>query len=183
MIRSIIIEGPDGAGKTTLAKKLADRLGATLRESDGPPKSRIEFQIVVDECFKMHTTERLVVFDRHSLISNTVYRTALGKELFRSPIDCRIGLIDLNPIIVYCRYPDIDEMFNRMIKTGKEHKPPEYVQLVKENYIRIVNTYDIMFSGLDHVVYDQVKMTTNKIIDHVIEELGVEFMFDFRESI
>lgn len=79
---SIIIEGPDGAGKTTLIKQLLEDLpGVTLAErfcssTEGP----------VDDLFmaaagSVSQWSSSVIFDRHPLWSEYIYSHELGRPI------------------------------------------------------------------------------------------------------
>lgn len=72
----IIIEGPDGAGKSTLAAKLAKFYGAHLIHT-GPPETDNQYQEHVMDLFKAVQEHKWIVYDRLHL-SSFVYGTVYG---------------------------------------------------------------------------------------------------------
>ena len=72
----IVVEGPDGAGKTTLAKAISETLGIPymrppaelLSSTDGPSEELVEWW---DEQLKDNTTPR--VYDRTMFVSDAIY--------------------------------------------------------------------------------------------------------------
>lgn len=77
-----IIEGPDGAGKTTLARRLAETYRLDYHH-EGPPQTDKVTQYYIDLLLDAHGQNARVVFDRLAL-GETVYgpvlrgRNALG---------------------------------------------------------------------------------------------------------
>jgi hypothetical protein len=66
---NIIIEGPDGVGKSTLCTYLAVRLGRVVIQGEGPSKYSGE----MDERISRMLNYRGVIFDRHPAISGLIY--------------------------------------------------------------------------------------------------------------
>lgn len=103
---AVIIEGPDGAGKSTLAEQLATSMGLVLRHT-GPPKTS-----ALDECaemLKLHDRTGLgVAFDRFHLgerVYGPVFRgvDTLGDEGQRS-LEATLQS-SFRPILVRCLPP------------------------------------------------------------------------------
>jgi hypothetical protein len=76
----IVIEGPDGTGKTTLADALAKHMGAPIHKYDDAPETEAEFYRRIIECA---TTPGPVVFDRHPMISEFVYGRVFEGDRFK----------------------------------------------------------------------------------------------------
>jgi hypothetical protein len=93
----IIIEGMDNSGKSTLARYVADRIGLTIQESEGPPQSTEEFYDRLDRYDTMPPT---TLFVRHPLVSNPIY------DSFREP-QTRIAI----PAILYRNLYNADHLF------------------------------------------------------------------------
>ena len=99
MSKIIVIEGPDGAGKSTIAKGLVERLSiegytcadlhspgatevgkeiASLIYSEGPSRKSMSFLYMADfahlnDWLKNETTYDYIIMDRHSCFSELVY--------------------------------------------------------------------------------------------------------------
>jgi hypothetical protein len=75
----IVVEGPDGAGKTTLVQEIAAQFPVTI----GEKLIGVETETLVPD-FKAATEARTrdlnqgMVFDRHPLISGPIYHAILG---------------------------------------------------------------------------------------------------------
>lgn len=107
----IIVEGPDGAGKTTLISKLSNdlQLPVAPRVVSKETKALTNLRNWTDQ--NLAAGFKLTIFDRHRLISDPIYRFILNK-----PVDT--GLYDpqwlalahlkfqrIRPAIVYCLPP------------------------------------------------------------------------------
>lgn len=112
----IVVEGPDGSGKTTLANKLCELYDleyrrppkAVLSSSDGPSSSgrelidwwREELQKCRDKTYAVGG-----VYDRITYISDPIYRLAIGGHPQGTPDDMREGVHRLKNyarLIVFC---------------------------------------------------------------------------------
>lgn len=106
----VIVEGPDGSGKTTLVEKLAHDL-------DVPIAARVVSQQTRPmEDLKRWTEVNLeggfqqVIFDRHRLISDPIYRSVLGNHnpsLYDPDWLMRkwTQLVDIRPLVIFCLPP------------------------------------------------------------------------------
>ena len=75
---NIVIEGPDGAGKSTLAERLIEHLPLKLQKGEGPPKSQVEIIQRVQSYLEMDYT----LFDRHPCISQPIYGMFRKTDIF-----------------------------------------------------------------------------------------------------
>jgi len=103
----LIIEGPDGAGKTTLIKKLSRALDIPIapRVVSKDAEAMVDLQRWVDR--NLATGFQRMLFDRHRLISEPIYGPALGRSsdgfndlTWLAPRIHRFSRI--KPIIIYC---------------------------------------------------------------------------------
>ncbi len=134
MQKSIVVEGPDGAGKSTLAARLAEDLGLPLCHTGGRSYSQEE---LLDRCLDVAVKTHVdrVIFDRIPHISDNIYREAFGEE-FLLPETTMSVLLDFLPVVlVFCQSsPDMNE-------APKDHKPAELMARVKEARPSIVRSY------------------------------------------
>ncbi len=153
----IIVEGPDGAGKTTLCQKLHAATDLPVIHSGGPPGSAGEVQERIRELSLFPRAIR----DRCVLISEPIYGGVLrGQSFLRE--DRAIRLLHSLPfsVVLYCRPPEavlfdhLDENLNR----EKSHKPGDHADQVRFSFDQIVWAYDkfmhkIGQSGIDVIRY------------------------------
>lgn len=144
----IILEGPDGSGKSTLGQRLAADLGYEYIHTGGGQKDTMGLICDMDYRSRMLREAGAkgegIVFDRISHISDAIYKIALGGKPLANQVRCwRYLHQDSGPIaIVYVRRLDDEGMLNSILETKKAHKPPEYLEKVKENHPKIVELYD-----------------------------------------
>jgi DNA polymerase III delta prime subunit len=93
--RVIILEGPDGAGKTTLADLLANYHGFVRWHTNKPSRNEYVFKTYTDLLIKALNHDQPVVFDRLHL-GETIYGPVMrGKDLL-GPLGVRL----INRVIV-----------------------------------------------------------------------------------
>lgn len=107
----IVVEGPDGAGKTTLIEVLKNELDLTVapRVVSKETKATTNLRLWVDNNLKVGFQP--VIFDRYRLISETIYGPAL-RDTSEEGFDDMHWLAPrlnqfyrLRPIIIYCLPP------------------------------------------------------------------------------
>ncbi len=105
-MRSIILEGLNGTGKTILAKRLAMRLPHHFHiQSRGITPTKDHAIARMD--FEIEALKNNVIIDRLTLISDFVYAKAMHVGRTYDFID---AIQRTNPIIIYCTMPKIDLM-------------------------------------------------------------------------
>jgi deoxyadenosine/deoxycytidine kinase len=141
---SIVIEGIDASGKSTLAAIIARRLALTIVESEGPPRYVGEMN---------HRVERYgsiprALFVRHPCVSQPIY----GK--MRSDAD-RIDdtflkeFYDQKHLFIYCD-PLNKKLEGHVLKSTDR---PEHVDVVDKNFDRILLAYRNWAIEHAHVMY------------------------------
>ncbi len=130
----IILEGPDNAGKSTLAQILADELNMTVRHSGGPSKYPGE---VNHRAQQYNTDMDSFIYDRHPCVSQNLYVAAFqnGGELIEEKH--LINFYDNAPLIIYCR--SLGDLGGHV---PSEHADEEHDKKVAENYDRLCRLYD-----------------------------------------
>jgi len=145
MQRPIILEGPDGAGKSTLAGQLSIRLGLPVFHTGGPPKTRRALEA---KLWEVRAQAGSCIFDRVPHISEIIYRSVSGSPPFLDEKQMLLELEELDPIIIYCRRASINAMFSSISKEKKPHKSAAHLAQVLANHQKIVSRYDSLISFL-----------------------------------
>lgn len=107
----IIVEGPDGAGKTTLINRLSEylKLPISPRVVSKQAEAMVDMKQWVDN--NLAAGKQNMLFDRHRLISDPIYSTVLrrhnspGFEDIHWMMPRVNALYRMKPAIVYCLPP------------------------------------------------------------------------------
>ena len=164
---ALIIEGPDNAGKTTLAKQLSEVLRIPIHHPGGAPKgSEHELSCMVSQ---LELCSENIILDRVTCISQPIFNThrhdAVDNPLFGTFLRRMIDTPGC--VIIYCR-PDDKEVLNMFKHEVKPHDSPAHIQYIEENQASFVKSYDLVMSLLPHIKYNYV----NDVPDYVrINEL------------
>ena len=154
----IVIEGPDGSGKSTLILEITKRLGLKATHLGSRPKT---MQDLHDRVIKSQYCE---VLDRWSPISERVYGTIANRDWSIDVLDTYLDTY--RPLIIYCRPPRgvLLENKKQCLEAVKSHKSKEHCDLVSDNFERVIELYDdAMLSikarrlGCQIIVYDYTK--------------------------
>lgn len=157
---TIILEGPDGAGKSTLGEQLADALGYEYVHTGGAARTLCMLIQRMLELEEQGAKGKGVIFDRVPHISDSIYKEAMGEPRLMHQGRARGHLKNMGPIVVvYCRLRDSEAMLANILETKKSHKPPEYLEKVKASYPAIVEAYDwemadLRETGVEVIQYD-----------------------------
>lgn len=155
----IILEGPDGGGKSTLAKHLAQQTCSALYNAGGPSIDAYTFMRRVEAELRMQgTAMHSIVCDRFTLLSEPVYARALQNRAWELPsqhwIETHYALLRTHaPIIIYCR-PTIATLVQHakdklvLEAETKPHKPKEHAELVVAKLPEIIFAYDELMEYL-----------------------------------
>lgn len=131
---SIVLEGPDNAGKSTLAKKLHEHFGIPIQHSGGPSKYPGE---VNERAEIFNSRNTVMIYGRHPCVSQNIYVEALstGGEV----IDYKhVERFYKNwPLLIYCRSKGNLEGHEQ-----SEHSSLEYFSQVEINYSKLCKLYD-----------------------------------------
>lgn len=117
----IVVEGPDGAGKTMLATRLSEALGVSIEPKAVSNEARalVDMKEWVETAISQGFGLRL--YDRFSLISELVYSPAMDKA-WKPPHQNQSWLSNslarfygLEPFIIYC-LPSFDLVWRNVAK-------------------------------------------------------------------
>lgn len=165
----IILEGPDGSGKTTLAKRIAKRFNGNRIHSGGKIYTEKEYDRRMEYLKKLARGNTVNVIDRVTWISERIYSDALGRKKIVSEEKMNKDMKSLNCKVIYCRPTSltIDRM---VVDNSKEHKSPELYEQIKDNYGKILEGYDTFFAGKKpfvNIKYDYDKDDIKKVYNFI----------------
>lgn len=171
-MKTIILEGPDGAGKSTLGDQIAAHLGIEVSHDGGPSRDR---EHALERIHALNGYDR-TLRDRSTLFSDGVYKKALGITPFVSDEEINNLVADYakkRPLVIYCR-PSMDVIFRNIgaLDRVKAHKPPEYIEKLKVRLPLIVEQYDKSMLrwislGLNVIVYDYTRMKIEDLLSAI----------------
>lgn len=155
MAKLVIVEGPDGAGKSTLIQNLVALGGFVSAHTGGPPRDKQDLE---DKLAKVATAldaagPDTLILDRHPAVSDPIYSKVTGSRSFATPGELGEQVGALNPVFVYCR-GSADSMRGNISKSPKAHKPPEHLLKVIQKHGEIVKLYDAFFAQTPHIRFD-----------------------------
>lgn len=107
----IVVEGPDGAGKTTLINQLTELTGLSVAPRVVSKDAEAMVDLVKWTEVNVSTGFQKVIFDRHRLISEPIYGPILRDKPqpgFSDPqwfYHQLRAFYELDPIIIYCLPP------------------------------------------------------------------------------
>jgi thymidylate kinase len=153
----IAIEGPDGAGKTSLANDLAFELGRKVYHPGGPALGEDDFRLRVTAQERAEN----VVHDRLMVISEPIYAGALARSTFytvNKQADYYLRNLTEPLYLVYCRLENANMMYDNIDRTEKAHKSPEHIEAMRKQYHTIVEMYDRRLNELCGPEYPMVRI-------------------------
>jgi deoxyadenosine/deoxycytidine kinase len=175
----IIVEGPDGAGKTTLAKRVAEHYqleyrrppDSVLSSSSGPLSGELvewwESQLAraPDE---LATT----VYDRCFYISDPIYQQAVpDRDLMIHPHSLALGIMRLwntEPYLIFC-LPEFATILTNVRVAGRDH-----LDITAEALSKIWNQYHAYHAMWSQSLYENVikynyeeEDAWDRLIDHL----------------
>lgn len=124
----IIVEGPDGAGKTTLIEQLKERYGLEVapRVVTKGAEAMTDLKVWVEENLAQGFQYR--IFDRHRLISEFIYGPLLRQQQQPGFTDLTWSWLQLEklygeirPFIIYC-LPPLETVAENVYLSGDENK-------------------------------------------------------------
>lgn len=128
----VVLEGPDGGGKSTLAQMLSQATGLPIKAGEGPPRYKGEFHERVDKYLRMDD----VIFDRHPVISQPIYARLRGSNEDLPTPEQTYSFYSHCPFIIYCRSTDDSKH-----RVGAD-EDPAHIEAVHRHYAELVRAYD-----------------------------------------
>lgn len=141
---NIVLEGPDNAGKSTLAKLLAMELKKSVYASGGPEKYPGELLLRVEKYRELQN----VIFDRHPCVSDIIY--GRFRERRSTLAGQHEGLFYAEPpLMIYC--DPLDRGMSGHVE--KAHDSSEHVGMVHHRYDAILSLYRHWGISRAHIIY------------------------------
>jgi len=175
----IIIEGPDGAGKTTLAKRVAEHYeleyrrppAEVLSSTHGPSDGLVDWWD--EQLARAPTDLATTVYDRCFYISDPIYQQAVpARELMIDPPTLARGisrLWNLEPYLIFCLPPWSFQLANVM--HGDRDR---LLGVSAEALLKITNQYWAYYELWTQALYDNVvkydyteEGAWERLIDHL----------------
>jgi len=174
----VIVEGPDGSGKTTLAKAIAENCGMEYRRppeevlssTHGPAGIEL-YEWWMQQLIRPTDERNEGVYDRCFFISEPIYQFAqVSRELIVDGPTIHRGILDLwseGPMIVFC-LPPFDTQLSNVIQDGRASlKGLENKHLEKVDFLYWA-TCAVWLNGLfETVSYDYTTDEEEFIIERV----------------
>lgn len=166
----VIIEGPDGSGKSTLVAKLSRDLNLPIHHPGGPPINRYEF---IRRLNFYSQNRGKFIFDRAPHISELIYPEAMGRLSVVGNSMLYHLLESLNPVIVYCRRKNMRDMWESIDHSKKPHKTSQHLAEVLARFKNIVDGYDALLLSKplpvkEVILYDWSEMSYPELLKKVL---------------
>lgn len=148
----IFLEGPDNAGKTTLANKMCKLLDIPyIQGSPHPPKNE---EALSDRYQTVINYGGLAIYDRNPMISEMVYGYVLrDRDITPAKEALEMLCIRHSPIFIYCR-PKDSVLFDIDRLNFRPDETPEHIEKIKDNHYDIIKRYDEVMPVVPHFKYD-----------------------------
>ena len=155
---NIVLEGPDGSGKSVLAQYLGSRLKRPVVASVGPPKSQEDIQQRCREALNKDG----VVFDRHPVISEAIY----GKHRHTRWLTDELitQFVNQRNFIIICVPSQGGLDYHRT----KPHDSDQHLQMLVDHYDQISESYSRLPRNLTYSWWRTTpKSFSSKVAWHV----------------
>ena len=173
---NIIIEGPDGAGKSTLIKDLVEHFpNSTVSPSTAKiPETIKTFRSRVKEfnrsCFAqdlafMDDPSRIRFIDRSPYISEFIYGSILRNEVRISSSEIEESISGKLVIFVI---PNFKVYMSQKIEIGKSHKSGRMVSDVRRKRKELFHAYCNMYiNHLKTIRYDRANVSFEELLESI----------------
>lgn len=159
----IVVEGPDGAGKSTLCENLQEHFKWPVVHGGGPLTSRHDF--LDRNRTKGWSDLEPKICDRVSYISERVY----AKDPLISSFELQVWLNKVKPVIIFACLETSEAMVERISKNTKAHKTQFQLDWVKEHHVEIVRKYKFVMGGLQHINHNWLRADFRNLLYRINE--------------
>lgn len=173
----VILEGCDGAGKTTLASQIQARYGldvgsrSTTNRDDLYKVTRIDTWTAVAAELSGRQ-EQALVWDR-LMISDLVYAPLLGRQVafHHFEQDQFFGLLEvIQAPVIWC-HPPLSSVLEAEAQGGRHEMPGvrENLERIYEGYAKLFQQLEVDWDGLNVVHYDWTDGSSAEEVFHAID--------------
>lgn len=158
----VIIDGPDAAGKTTLAKAIAKRRGYQYFHCSYNKAWDMETY----HRFMLHTAGKLeaqanvpCIIDRWAMSEAAYGKVFRGHPSYPTHCLMNEAIVSYNPVLIYCKPSNIKENFSRM----KEERDEMY-----DNIEGVTAEFDRLIGSGNYgtwIMYDYCSHDQDKFVD------------------
>lgn len=147
----LILEGPDNAGKTTLARKLSNNGLVAYKHPGGRPDDlKAEINCMIEQ-YNHLLHHQHIILDRITAISQQVYNPDKMHEVTREiALD---SLLNLQPVVIYCR-PSDDRLLRVQDLKWREGESDEHKEKIIRGQHTFVQRYDALMQTIPCITYD-----------------------------
>jgi len=175
----MIVEGPDGAGKTYLAEKLADHYGLEycrppaelLTSTHGPADGLVEWWD--GQLAQTPSDLSMKIYDRCFYISDPIYQLAVPQRKLFVPSDELVRgisrLWNVEPFLIFC-LPPWDVQLGNVMNPARER----LLGVDVETLLKVNNAYWSAYAMWSQALYDNVlkydyteESAWDTLIDHL----------------
>lgn len=142
----IIIEGPDGAGKSTLANKIKDQTGYMIMHRS-QPKTEEDKKRMMDEYVQVIKAGKNCIFDRcwySEMVYGPVMRDA-SVISYPQMYELERLLAKNGALIIHCTAPE-QTLWRRCLRRGEDYITE------RETFSKICNGFDTLMYDVPHYI-------------------------------
>lgn len=166
MYKSIIVEGFDCMGKSTLIDKLSEAFPLKVYQAGGPPRNKEHaIQCCRDQLGRSNYG---TIFDRVTPISNACYADKLDDTTYRTALTALCKTC----IVIYCKTTWVND--DHVIK---DHDTPEHIEYINRNRVDICKRYDTLMKCISKrtavLYHDWRKDDVLRLMEHVQDLTGL----------
>jgi len=155
--KSIILEGPNGGGKSTLSKMLAKDLGLPTYHSGLNPG---DTDAAIKAC--QQQLERIMgvyIIDRVTPISRPIYDHDVIPKYETETFDVILNLMMRYAVVIHCN--------GKGIFTDKDYYPKGHFDKVDKDKEKIQKLYLKMFKTIPHIRYNWKDDSYEKLLEKI----------------
>ena len=157
-MKSIILEGIDGCGKSQLARELGAYYSMGVHSIGGPPKNNDTAVTMSGYQVRIASASR-VVFDRVTCISRLCYEKNLSTMHVKQMGMDAASLLN-KCIVIWVTNP-------APLNVVKEYDTDIHLQAIKKNEVMIKDNYQRFMETTPHFHYDYTEMTFKDLIEEI----------------
>lgn len=176
----VIFIGPDGAGKTTIAKMVSSRLGFDYIKCDYRQDDKI------NRSHALLNDNRNVIFDRFYYPDDIIYSAVKGEAITDQEMLkawCQVGehLCNLNTLIVYVD-ADLEVLKTRSAVWKDDYINTEQLAEIKDRYATFIRSLDHLPISIAHIDTTNIKPGTSDYVEmlnyicHAVEDVQCRFV-------